>query len=82
MWYALPITNGRERAMPSYTLTAKYGGEVETVIIASRDDDYATLDAIGEIMNRAYPDVALWARGEITLANARGDIINTMPAKV
>jgi hypothetical protein len=67
--------------MPTYTLTAEHNNEAETVDVIADDDASAMLTAIGEIMTRAYPNVQLWARGEITLTNDRGDVVETMAAK-
>lgn len=67
--------------MATYTLTAKYDGDSETVSVEARNDADAMITAIHEIMNRAYPNVALWAKGEITLADSKGAIIQTMESK-
>jgi hypothetical protein len=32
-------------------------------------------------MTRAYPNIALWAKGEITLTDSDGVIVQTMAAK-
>lgn len=67
--------------MTTYTLTAELGTESETVAIRADDDRDATFTAIARIMELAYPNVALWARGAITLADSRGRVVRTMDAK-
>jgi hypothetical protein len=67
--------------MPTYTLTAKYEGDSEVVTLEARDDGDAMLAGIDEIMTRAFPDIALWAKGEITLTDSDGVIVQTMAAK-
>lgn len=67
--------------MATYTLTAKYDGDSEVVTLEARNDADAMLAGIHEIMNRAYPNIALWAKGEITLTDSDGVIVQTMAAK-
>jgi hypothetical protein len=67
--------------MATYTLTAKYKGDSEVVTLEARNDGDAILTGVGEIMTRAYPNIALWAKGEITLTDSDGVIVQTMAAK-
>lgn len=67
--------------MATYYLTANHEGTTQVVRIDATDDAQATLEGIGEVMTRAYPDVALWAKGAITLTNSNGDVIQSMAAK-
>lgn len=68
--------------MTTYTLTAELGDDSETVVIHADDDRDATFSAIARIMELAYPNVVLWAKGAITLADSRGRVVRTMDAKV
>ena len=67
--------------MSTYELTAEYEGDSETVLLEARNDGEAMLAGIAEIMNRAYPDVVLWAKGAITLTDSDGVVVNSMATK-
>lgn len=67
--------------MATYHLTAEYDGETESVTIEARNDAQATLEGIGEVMTRAYPNVTLWAKGAITLTDSKGQVVQSMEAK-
>ena len=67
--------------MSTYQLTAEYEGDSETVLLEARNDGEAMLAGISEIMSRAYPDVALWAKGAITLTDSDGVVVNSMAQK-
>lgn len=65
-----------------YTLKAKLNGKTNTKTVWAGNDEVATLEAIGHIMNKAYQDTkSSWAIGEIVLTNDNGDILQTMEAK-
>lgn len=66
---------------PYYTLTAELDGRRNSVTIDATDDADAILTATFRVLSLAYPNVALWARGAITLADANGRVIQTMDAK-
>lgn len=67
--------------MTTYQLTAEHEGDSETVLLEARNDGEAMLVGIAEIMTRAYPGVVLWAKGDITLTDSKGIIVNTMSSK-
>lgn len=67
--------------MATYYLTAKYDGDSETVTLDAHDDNDAIASGSFRVMSLAYPNVALWAKGEITLTNSDGVVIQTMAAK-
>ena len=64
-----------------YTLTAELDGRRNSVTIDATDDADAILTATFRVLSLAYPNVALWARGAITLTDANGRVIQTMDAK-
>jgi hypothetical protein len=63
-----------------YLLTAERGTTTNMVSFDAENDTDAEMTAAFKVM-RAAPQSVLWARGEITLKNAAGDIISRMPAK-
>lgn len=68
--------------MQTYKLTAKLGNKKSTRTLWATDGDYATLEAIGVIMDLAYKDKdGPWARGAITLTAPNGEVIREMAEK-
>lgn len=67
--------------MAKYLLTARHEREVETVVIEAFSDADAIANASFKVMELAYPNVALWAKGEIELSDTAGVILQSMAAK-
>jgi len=67
--------------MNTYTLTAELDGHRKSVTVHATDDADAILTGTFRVLSLAYPNVALWARGAITLTDADGRIIQTMDEK-
>jgi len=66
----------------SYRLEANLGTTIAEVILSAENDEEATMDAIGVIMDNAYADKqGVWAKGAITLIDPDGNVIHTMDAK-
>ena len=63
-----------------YTLTAVDDVREESVVIDAQESLEATMSAIATILNKAYSD-PLWAKGEITLADDKGRVLQTMERK-
>lgn len=63
-----------------YLLIAELGTTTNMIPFDSENDTTAGIDAAFTVMEAA-PRSRLWARGEITLKNAAGDIIARMPKK-
>lgn len=67
--------------MATYQLTAERDGLTETVTIEARNDADAIANGSFRVMELAYPNVELWAKGAITLTDAKGVIVQTMAEK-
>jgi hypothetical protein len=73
--------------MNTYTLSARLDTMFEVLDIEAINDEYATIDAVGTIMTKAYhqgnptPQQRLWARGAITFRNSAGEILREMEAQ-
>jgi hypothetical protein len=68
-------------ALKNYTLTAELGDDSESITIEALGDSDAMMDAIREIMSRAYQQDNAWAKGRIELINPDGEVVQTMEAK-
>jgi hypothetical protein len=65
-----------------YRLEAALDTTIAEVILTADNDEDATMDAIGVIMDNAYSDKeGPWAVGAITLIDPNGNVIHTMAAK-
>jgi len=67
--------------MATYYLSAELDGDIQTVELDATCDGDAIVAGSLRVMSLAYPNVALWAKGEITLTDSDGLIIQTMAAK-
>lgn len=68
--------------MSAYTLTAELGSVKTTRTFDQVNDEAATMQAIGFIMDEAHlHQKGPWALGKIVLTNARGKILQEMEAK-
>lgn len=68
--------------MQTYKLTARLGNTTRRRTVIAPSDDYATLEAIGVIMDLAYKDKeGAWAKGAITLTAPNGEVIREMAEK-
>ena len=63
-----------------YKLTATLNSKTETVELHGKDYSDAMLNAISEIMSKAFTS-DVWAKGRIELVSPTGEVINTMEAK-
>jgi hypothetical protein len=68
-------------ALKNYTLTAELGSDSESITIEALGDSDAMMDAIREIMSRAYQQDNAWAKGRIELISPDGEVVQTMEAK-
>jgi hypothetical protein len=68
-------------ALKNYTLTAELGDDSESITIEALGDSDAMMDAISEILTRAYQQDNAWAKGRIELISPTGEVIKTMDAK-
>lgn len=66
--------------MNRYKLTAKAEGTQATVSLMAENDTQAMFESIFTILDLASTS-QLWAKGEITLVNNAGEIVNTMEGK-
>jgi hypothetical protein len=64
-----------------YTLTAKLGTQVREHLIDGSDQTDATMSAIVYILNQSTDD-QVWAKGEISLTDADGNLLHHMDPKV
>jgi len=67
--------------MATYYLSAELDGTIHTVSLDATCDGDAIVAGSLRVMSLAYPNVALWAKGEITLTDSEGLVIHTMSAK-
>lgn len=63
-----------------YKLTAKGNGTQATVLLMAYNDTDAMFESIFTILDLAMTS-EVWAKGEITLLNNAGEIVNTMEGK-
>lgn len=66
---------------PYYILTAEYQGRKNSVTLQAENDEDAIVTASFRVISYAYPNVALWAKGAITLTDNTGRVVKTMDAK-
>ena len=68
--------------MSKYTLTAELGSVTSTRTFEQINDEAATIQAIGFIMDEAHlHQKGPWALGKIVLKNSRGKVLQEMEAK-
>lgn len=68
--------------MKTYKLTAELGSVTVTRTFEAAADDVAAIDSVFFIMDEAHRGQSgPWAKGRITLTNARGKILQEMAAK-
>ena len=67
--------------MNEYTLTAELDTTIAEVIITADSEDEATMNAIGVVLDNAYDNAGVWAKGAITLTDSNGNVLHTMDAK-
>jgi len=64
-----------------YTLTAELDTTIAEAIITADSEDEAVMNAIGIILDNAYGNTGVWAKGAITLTAPNGKVLHSMGAK-